>query len=287
MARSRWSQSGVRFAGSGRGISRARPAFWRNRRPNRALSPSSSRISASAARRSGRRRGRAAARRSWGRRNRRPSSPCRQATAIPSRSRSRPWSASFRRLVELAAERREHGQAELAGRVAEGLDEDRPVVGDRAGDADLAGDVVAEAPARRRRRAGTRRRARRRATGSSRRVGDLAAERADRLAQLGRPRRALAPPERHQRRLTLGAATTTTLCGSIASIRQVDGARARTSRRPGARGRTPRRARRASGRPRRGRPGTGPVSGIVPPAGQRPAGPSRAGGAAGCGPGPS
>ena len=48
----------------------------------------------------------------------------------------------LQRLVQFAPERCEHRQAGLARRVAEGLDQDGPVVGRDARDPDLAGDVV-------------------------------------------------------------------------------------------------------------------------------------------------
>ena len=52
--------------------------------------------------------------------------------------------------VELTAERSQDGQSDLARRVAEGLDHDRPVVGDHARDPDLTRDVVSQGPGRRR-----------------------------------------------------------------------------------------------------------------------------------------
>ena len=50
----------------------------------------------------------------------------------------------LQRLVQLAAERCEHRQAELAGRVAKRLDEHGPVVGYDAGKPDLPRYVIAE-----------------------------------------------------------------------------------------------------------------------------------------------
>src|SRR5207249_7836201 len=52
----------------------------------------------------------------------------------------------LQREVELAAERGQHGEAHLAGRVAETLDQHRPIVGDRTGLAVLACHEIAEGP---------------------------------------------------------------------------------------------------------------------------------------------
>ncbi len=130
--------------GSGRGISKARPAFWRNRRPNRALSPSSSRISLRPGRRSGRRTGRAAARpcRAGGSGGRRRRAGRRRRSRAARRSRAR--RASFSPGGACRPNGVSTARPSLAGRVAERLDQDRPIVGDRAGDADLPGDVIAQ-----------------------------------------------------------------------------------------------------------------------------------------------
>ena len=105
--------------------------------------------------------------------------------------------------VELAAERGEDGQADLAGRISEGLDQDGPVVGDRPSDPDLAGDVVAQG-----RRGGRFELAFGlepvEDAGVAQSLGNLPAEDAHLLAQLGGPGRAFAPPEGHHRRVPLG-----------------------------------------------------------------------------------
>src|SRR5262249_55578798 len=48
------------------------------------------------------------------------------------------------RMVKFAAERRQDGQAHVAGRVSKGLEENRPVIGYAAGETNLAGHVIAK-----------------------------------------------------------------------------------------------------------------------------------------------
>ena len=219
LARSRWSQSGVRFAGSGRGISSARPAFWRNRRPNSAVSGSSSRISSSASSpvRPSKRSSGGSSR--FGRRKSRPSSPCRQAGVTPSRSADPRQQGELQPVVQLAAERREHGQAELAGLVVERLDQDRAVVGDRAAPAAAGGRGTARASARPSARAGTRARA----TGAARdrpAAPAISRQSAPTASPSSGERDAASP---RQNGITAGwpsARLTSTRWGSMASIRQ-------------------------------------------------------------------
>ena len=195
----------MRFAGSGRGMSRARAAFWRNRRPKSAVSGSSSRINSSASS---------------------PVRPSKRSSGGSSRSRQAEEEAvvdvqaggghaepsadpaqqgDLQPEVQLAAERREHGQAELAGLVQERLDQDRAIVGDGPAEPLLAAEELREHPGGRRLEPALALEPREQLR-VIQPAGDLAAERADGLAQLGRARGRLAVPERHHRRLALGPA---------------------------------------------------------------------------------
>ena len=122
---------------------------------------------------------------------------------MPSRWRIRPSQGDLQALVHLASQRREQRQAQLSGRVAKRLQEDGPVVGHCAGDALLAGDVANQLPGR----AGLEPALLLEPAGQGGIVepaGDLAAKLADGHAQLGRSRRALTAPERHDRAVSFG-----------------------------------------------------------------------------------
>ena len=192
----------MRLAGSGRGISRAREAFWRNRRPNRAVSGNSSRINCSASspvKPSNRSSGGSSR---FGRRKRRPSSACRHAGVSPNRRRMPSEQRELQPEVELAAEGRQDGQAELSRLVGERFDQDRPIIGHDPGQPLLSAEELPEHP-----RGGRLEPALALEPGEELGIiepaGDLAAECPDRFAHLGRARRRLPVPEGHDARVSL------------------------------------------------------------------------------------
>ena len=196
----------MRFAGSGRGISIARAAFWRNRRPKSAVSGSSSRIrsSASAPVRPSKRSSGGSSR--FGQAEEQAGVDVQAGGGHAEPTAESRQQGDLQPEVQLAAERREHGQAR-ARRPGPGTPRSgscgrrgwrRPAVAGGRGNARASG-----------RPSGSSRHSRSshgRSVGVIQPAGDLAAERADRLAQLGRARRRLAMPERHHARLALGPA---------------------------------------------------------------------------------
>ena len=140
---------------------------------------------------------RAARRRTSGRRMTMPSSLHISSTSTPHRSPSRCWRAMAHGRVHLGAEGREDADPPVADLVPEALDDDRAVVGHRAGGLGLLVEVGDEVGRRPRSSRPWRAAAARVDAASLGAVADLPGEGADGPAQLERAARAVAVPERH------------------------------------------------------------------------------------------